>query len=170
VASYWVAESSARRRIEMRDNPGEVWALVGDVVDEVEVDLDVLVDSVEDHIMARIQATNGPPSAVLHETLCRGVSAAVRDALALLRSQAEPPQELPPDLIELARLGADSRWELATLADAALAGEEVFWDRFQLVAERTLADTALCWDVIKAAPGAAQGQSGPRDWAVPRGL
>jgi hypothetical protein len=27
----------------------------------------------------------------------------------------------------------------------------VFWDRFQVVAERTLTDTATCWDVVKTA-------------------
>jgi hypothetical protein len=79
------------------------------------------------------------------------VSAGVRDALARLRSQAELPQELLPDLIELARLCADSGHEVGGLPDAWLEGEEVFWDRFQVVAERTLADTALCWEVIKAA-------------------
>jgi hypothetical protein len=74
----------------------------------------------------------------------------VREALARLRSPVELPQELPPDLIEVARLYVDSGWDLTGLADAALAGQEVFWDRFQVVTERTLADAALCWDVIKA--------------------
>jgi hypothetical protein len=75
----------------------------------------------------------------------------VRDALARLRSQTELPEELPPDLIELARLCAGSRCELAEVADAWLVGPKVFCDRFQIMAERTLTDTALCWDVIKAA-------------------
>ncbi len=44
-----------------------------------------------------------------------------------------------------------ARCELAGLADAWLVGQEVFWDRFHVVAERTLADTALRWEVIKAA-------------------
>lgn len=135
----------------MLDDREGVWALVADLVNGAEADLDVLVASVEDRIMARMQAANGQPSAAFHEALRRGVSASVRDALAVLHSQAELPQELPPDLIELARLCADLPREPAALADAALAGEEAFWDHFQVVAERTLADTALCWDVIKAA-------------------
>jgi hypothetical protein len=139
----------------MTDDRGDVCTSVGEVVDAVEMELDALVASVEDRIMARIQAANGEASAAFHEALRRGVSAATREALARLRSQAqlpqELPQELPPDLIELARLYADSGWDLAGLADAALAGQEAFWDGFQVIAERTLADTALCWDVIKVA-------------------
>jgi hypothetical protein len=75
----------------------------------------------------------------------------VRDTVARLRSEGELPQELPPDLLELARLCAESRCELTELADVWLVGQEVFWDGFQMVAERTLEDTALCWDVVKAA-------------------
>ena len=135
----------------MLDDGGAVGALVVETVDAVEAELDVFVASVEDRVMARMQATNGEPSTALHEALRRGVSATVRDALARLRSQAEPPQELLPDLIELARLCAGSRCGVAGLADAWLVGQEVFWDRFQVVAERTLADLALCWDVSKAA-------------------
>jgi hypothetical protein len=140
--------------IDMPDDRGAVWASVAEVAevaDGVEAELDVLVASIEDRLVARMRATNGVRSPAFHEALRRGVSAGVRDALARLRSQAELPQELLPDLIELARLCADSGCELAGLPDAWLEGEEVFWDRFQVVAERTLADTALCWDVIKAA-------------------
>ncbi len=79
------------------------------------------------------------------------LSAIVRDALARLRSQAELPDALPPDLIELARLCASARCDLTDLADAWLVGQEVFWDRFEVVAEGTLEDPAVCWDVIKAA-------------------
>jgi hypothetical protein len=43
------------------------------------------------------------------------------------------------------------------VADAWLVGPEVFWDRFQIMAERTLTDTALCWDVIKAARARLRG-------------
>jgi hypothetical protein len=75
----------------------------------------------------------------------------VRDSVSRLRSEGELPQELPPDLLELARRCADSGCEPTELADVWLVGQEVFWDGFQLVAERTLQDTALCWDVIKAA-------------------
>jgi hypothetical protein len=138
-------------RISMVDNRGDVWALVAEVVEAVEAELDVLVTSVEDRVMARMQATNGGPPTGLHEALRRGVSAAVRDALARLRSDAQLPQELPPDLVELARLCAASHCELAGLADPWLVGQEVFWDGFEVVTERTLGDTALCWDVIKAA-------------------
>lgn len=135
----------------MVDDRGAVWASVAKVVDAVEAELDVLVRHVEDRIMARMQATNGEPSAALREALRRGVSAGVRDALARLRAQSELPQELPPDLMELARLFTESGWDLAGLADAALAGQEVFWDQFEIVTERTLGDPALCWEVIKAA-------------------
>jgi hypothetical protein len=137
--------------MDMPNDRGAVWALVAEVVDAVEAELDVLVASIEDRIMARMQASNGGPSAALHEALRRGVSAGVREALARLRSQAEPPRELPPDLMELGRLCAGSRCELAGLPDTWLVGEEVFWDHFQVVTEQTLADTALCWEVIKAA-------------------
>jgi hypothetical protein len=144
-------------RNDMLDDREAVRSSVAEVVDAVEAELDLLVASVEDRVMAHMQGTNGEESTALRETLRRGVSAAVRNALALLRSQAELPEELPPDLIELARMCGDAGWELAGLADAALAGQEVFWDRFQLVAERTLADTALCWEVIKAARARLRG-------------
>ena len=139
-------------RIDVRGNRGAVWAPVAEVVEAVETELDLLVAGVEDRVLARMRAANSEPSpASLHEALRRGVSAAARDALARLRSEAELPQELLPDLIELARVCARSRCELGGLADAWLVGEEVFWDRFHVAAERTLADTALCWDVIKVA-------------------
>jgi hypothetical protein len=128
-----------------------MWEPVARVVDEVETYLDVLVISIEDRVVARLQARHGALSPTLQEALRRALSAIVRDALARLRSQAEPPQELPPDLLELARVCAGSRCELTDLGDAWLVGQEVFWDGFQMVAERTLQDTALCWDVIKAA-------------------
>lgn len=124
---------------------------VTEVVDGVEAELDVLVIGVEDRVVARIQAAHGALSAPLQEILRRALSATVRDALARLRSQAELPQEMPPDLLELARVCASSRCELSELTDAWLLGQEVFWDRFQLAAERVLEDTALRWDVIKAA-------------------
>lgn len=139
------------------DDRATVWALVAEVVDAVEAEVGVLVATIEDRVMARIQATNGGPSAALHEALRRGVSAGVRDALARLRSHAELPQELLPDLIELARRCADPGCEAAGFPDVWLMGEEVFWDRFQVAAERTLADTALCWDVIKAARARLRG-------------
>ncbi|HEY2654449.1 MAG TPA: hypothetical protein VGI55_01590, partial [Solirubrobacteraceae bacterium] len=143
---------TGRIRSDMFGEGVAVSALVIEVVDAVEAELDVLVDSVEDRVLARMQATNGWASPPVHEALRRGGSAALRDALARLRSHAElPHEELQPDLIELARLVSGSGCDLAGLADAWLVGQEVFWDRFQVVAERTLSDTALCWEVIKAA-------------------
>ena len=130
-----------------------------DVVEAVEAELDVLVASVADSVMARVQAADSESSAALHEALRRGVTSGARDALARLRSQAELPEQLLPDLLELARLCADLRFDPTRFTDAWLAGEEVFWDRLQVVAERTLGDTALCWDVIKAARVRLRGHS-----------
>jgi hypothetical protein len=128
-----------------------VWTMVAEVVDEVEAEFDRFADGVEDRVLARIQAEHSGLSAEAREALRRGVRAAVRDAVARLRAQAELPHELPPDLVELARLQAGSQCEPPGFVDAWLVGQEVFWDRFALTAERTLADTALCWDVVKAA-------------------
>jgi hypothetical protein len=133
------------------DDRGTVWVLVTEVVDALEAELDALVASIEDRVMARLQAMNGGASVALHDALRRAVAAAARDALARLRSQAELPEELLPDMIELAGMCAVSHCEVAALGDAWLVGQEVFWDRFHAVAEQTLEDTALCWDVIKAA-------------------
>lgn len=135
----------------MLEDRGAVWGVFAEVVDAAEADLEGLVASVENRVMARVQAAYGEPSAAIREALHRGVSATLRDALARLRFDAELPRELLPDLLELARQCADSGWELAGVADPWLVGQEVFWDGFQVVAERTLADTALRWDVIKAA-------------------
>jgi hypothetical protein len=132
---------------------------VAEVVDDVEAELDVLVAAVEDRVAARIQATSGSLPATVQDALRRGLSAIVRDVLARLRSQAELPQELPPDLIELARLCAGARCDLTELADAWLVGQEVFWDRFQVVADRTLENPAVCWDVIKAARARLRGHA-----------
>ena len=141
------------------EDRGAVWTNVAEVVVEVEADLEVLVTSVEDRVVARIQATDGVLSATIQQALRRALSATVRDALARLRSEAELPQELPPDLIELARLCAAARCDLTELADAWLLGQEVFWDRFQMVAERTLEDPAVRWDVIKAARARLRGHA-----------
>ena len=136
----------------MLDERAATSAQIAEVVDAVEADLDVLVDSVEDRVLARMQATNGGAPPMIHDAVRRGASAAVRDALARLRSQAQLPQEdLQPDLLELARLIAGARCDLAGIADSWLVGQEVFWDRFHVVAERTLSNTALRWEVIKAA-------------------
>jgi hypothetical protein len=83
---------------EMLDDRGGVWTLVAEVVDAVEIEIDALVASIADRVVARMQATNAELAATLHDALGRGVSAAVRDALARLRSQTELPHELLPDL------------------------------------------------------------------------
>jgi hypothetical protein len=88
---------------------------------------------------------------VLEEAVSRGVRAGVRDALARLRASTELPLELPPDLAELARLQAHSRRDPSEFADAWLVGQELFWNRFSQTAERTLADPALSWEVVKGA-------------------
>lgn len=124
--------------------------MVAAVVDEIEAELDAFVTRVSDRVAARVQVTQGRMPAAHQAALRRGVLAAVRDSLARLRSQAELPQELPPDLIELARMTA-GRYQLARMTDVWLVGQEVFWEQFELVAERTLRDAALCWDVMKAA-------------------
>jgi hypothetical protein len=116
-----------------------------------------MLAGVEECVVAPIRASHGAPSTALHHAVRRGVSAAVRDALARLRYQTDLPEELLPDLIELARLCAGMRWELPDLPDPWLVGLEVFWDRFQEVAERTLRDPAICWEVTKAARGRLRG-------------
>ena len=90
----------------LRASVADLEVLVADGVDAMEADLETLVASIEDRIIAR----NGGSSAPFHSAVRRGVSAGVLDALARLRSQAElpVPEELPPDLIELARLYAYS--------------------------------------------------------------
>ena len=128
-----------------------VWHLVAQVVDEIEAELDLLLADLDDRVLARIEATNGELSTELKEALGRAVQAGVRDALARLRSQAELPRELPPDLIELARLQAGSRCDPGEFADAWLVAQEVFWNHFSLMAELTLTDPARCWLVIRAA-------------------
>ena len=125
--------------------------MVTEVLDGVEAELDQFVAGVADRVLARIEAADGELSPVLKAALRRGVRAAVRDALARLRSRAELPSELPPGLIELVRLQAAARYDPRGFADAWLVGQELFWNRFALVAEQTLSDPALCWEVTKAA-------------------
>jgi hypothetical protein len=120
------------------------------VVDGVESELDLFASEIEDRVLAQIQPDGGLSVALL-DTLCRGVRAAVRDALTRLRTRSELPRELPPDLLELARVQTVSQGVPPDLADAWLVGQEVFWSRFALVAEQRLDDTALRWEVIKVA-------------------
>jgi hypothetical protein len=61
--------------------------------------------------------------------------------------------------MELARQSAGSPSDVPDREDPWLAGEEVFWDCFQDVAERTLSDAATCWDVIKTARVLLKGQA-----------
>jgi hypothetical protein len=127
-----------------------VWGMVARVLDEVELELDPFVSGIADRILARIEEA-GTVSPVLEQALRRGVRAAVRDALARLRSRAELPTELPPGLFELVRLQASAGSDPREFADAWLVGQEVFWNRFALITERTLTDPASCWEVSKAA-------------------
>ena len=85
--------------VDTLDDRGAERGLIAQVADAVEAEVDVLVASVEDRVMARVQLPSFEPSAPLREALRRGVAAVVRDALARLRSQAKLPQELLPDLI-----------------------------------------------------------------------
>lgn len=135
----------------MLDERRALEAMVAEVVDAFELELDQVVTGVLDRVMLQIQGTSVEPSPLVHEALRRGVVAVVRDALARLRSKTEPPLELPPDLLEVARAYASSGQRLAAFADPWLAGQEEFWDRFQVVVERTLGDAAPCWEVVKMA-------------------
>ncbi|MCL2393339.1 MAG: hypothetical protein FWC87_01520 [Acidimicrobiaceae bacterium] len=143
----------------MIDERRAVWALVAEVVDALEPELDLWVATVEDSVLRRRQAASGGLSPALGEAVRRAVSAAVRDALARLRFQTELPQELLPELVELARLCAESRSELPQLTDPWLVGQEAFWERFEVVAERTLSDSALCWEVVKTARQGLKGHA-----------
>jgi len=125
--------------------------MVAQVVDEMEAELDRFLADLEDRVLVRIKATDGELSTELKEALSRGIQAGVRDALARLRSQAALPHELPPELIELARLQAGSRCDPGEFADAWLVAQEVFWNRFALVAELTLTDPARCRQVVRVA-------------------
>lgn len=135
----------------MIDEHRAVRAMVGEVVDAVEPELDLFMTRVEDTVILRRRSMAPALSPALQEALRRGVSATVRDALARLRFQTEPPHELLPELIELARLRAESGSTSAQPADLWLVGQEEFWDLFGVVAERTLPDAALCWEVVKVA-------------------
>lgn len=143
----------------MIDERRAMWSMVAEVVDALEPELDLFVSRIEDTVATRRHSANGGLSPALQEALRRGVSAAVRDALARLRFQTEPPQELLPELSEFARLCAESGSELPQLADPWLVGQEEFWNRFEVVAERTLPDTALCWEVVKTAKQALRGHA-----------
>jgi len=139
----------ATDRIEVLDDRA-VAAAIAEVIDAMEADLDLVVGSMEDCLVALIQSANGVSPRALREALRRAVSAVVRDTLARLCSQVELPM-LPPDMSELARVCASSRCELVERPDPWLVGLEAFWDRFEVVAERTVVDTTLRWEVIKAA-------------------
>lgn len=144
-------DCSPSARIGPPDGRRTAGARLVDVVDAVEAELDVLVANVEECLLAPMRARIGAPATTLRQAVHRGVSAAVRDALARLRYGTELPEELLPDLIELARLSAGAPRELPELPDPWLVGLEVFWDHFQVAAERTLGDPALCWEVSKVA-------------------
>ena len=144
----------------MIDERRAIWTMVSEVVDALEPELDLLLARVEDCFMVRRPANKGGPSPVVQEAVRTAVSAAVHDALTRLRFQAEPPQELLPELTELARLCAESgSSEMVQIVDPWLIGQETFWDRFHVVAERTLEDTGLCWEVVKAARWGLRGHA-----------
>jgi hypothetical protein len=133
---------------------------LAEVLDGLEAAFDVFVTSIQDRVLARIRATcvSLPPQ--LEDAVRRSATAVVRDALARLRSQVGLPDELPADLIGLAHLWAESAWEPANFAEAQLAGEEVFWERFSVTTERILDDASLCWDVVKVARARLMGHAG----------
>jgi hypothetical protein len=143
-----VAVVERERIAEHRD---AVAVHVGKVVDGLEADLDGFGTAVEVRVLARIKGTRLGLSPEMEKAVRRAAVATVRDALARLRSEVGLPEELPADVIRLAGLWAQSRWELARFGDAQLAGQEVFWDWFSGSAERALDDTSLCWEVVKAA-------------------
>ncbi len=133
--------------------------MLAEVANQLEADLDVLVSRVQGPVVARVQATHLWPSGVLEEAVRRGVTVGVRDLLARLRSDGHLPEELPPDLVELARLRWNQGTELPDLANAWLVGEEAFWDCFAAMTEQLLDDTALSWHVVKAAREQLNGHS-----------
>jgi hypothetical protein len=137
--------------LDLAARDGAVWGAVVEVVGGVEAELEVFAARVEEGVVARVEAVQGGLSVELAGVLRRCVWAAVRDALARLRCQAELPRELPPEFVELARVLAGSGCGPPELVDAWLAGQDVFWNRFALVAERVLADLGLCWEAVKAA-------------------
>ncbi|MBO0728896.1 MAG: hypothetical protein J2P57_06525 [Acidimicrobiaceae bacterium] len=124
---------------------------MAEVARRLEADFDFFVSRFEQQLLARIQKTRSEPSAALQQALRTGVVAGVRDVLARLRSDGKMPEELPPELISLARIPRELRCELPGLADVWLVGQDVFWDCFATMAEQTLDDPTLCWDVVKAA-------------------
>ena len=56
---------------DMVEDREAVWASVVEVVNAVEGELEVLVASIEDRVMARMQATNGGASAALRAHTAR---------------------------------------------------------------------------------------------------
>lgn len=96
----------------------------------------------------------------MEDLVRRGVLIGVRAALAQLRGDRDRPRDLPVDLMRLASLLRDERSELTELADAWLAGQAVFWDCFDMVAERTLEDAVLRWEVVRAARSKLSGYAG----------
>lgn len=130
---------------------GQESAILAEVAIRLEADFDLFVSRFEQSLLARIQETRSEPSAALQEALRTGVAAGVRDVLARLRSDGTMPEELPPELVQLARMPPEQRCEWRGLADVWLVGQDVFWDCFGTMAERMLDDTTVCWDVVKAA-------------------
>jgi len=126
-------------------------AVLAEVVDTLEAEFSGFIASFDDRVLARLSARRHGLTAELQDAARRAMLAAIRDALARLRSDAALPAELGPDLARLASLWAGSGCELADLTDVQLVASEVFWDRFNATAERVLHDPSLCWDVVKLA-------------------
>jgi PAS domain-containing protein len=124
----------------------DVWDAVTQVVERVEAELDVFAADVAERVLDRIETP-----ATVEQPVRRCVRAAVSDTLARLRSRAALPQELPPGLVELARLRAGSQCDPTELADAWLVGQEAFWTRFALTAEQAVTDAAIRWEAVKTA-------------------
>jgi hypothetical protein len=79
----------------MLDERRAVYALVADVVDAVEADLDVLVTNIADRVRARMPARNRVPSTAHNKVLRSGVEAAVR----AIRDRPQSPSDDVPHQI-----------------------------------------------------------------------
>jgi hypothetical protein len=126
-------------------------AVLAEVVDTIEAEFSGFVACFDDRVLARLLARRHGLTAELQDAAHRATLAAIRDALARLRSDATLPAELGPDLARLASLWASSGCQLADLTDVQMVASEVFWDRFSATAERVLHDPSLCWEVVKLA-------------------
>lgn len=133
--------------------------MLAEVATRLEADLEAFASDFVDRVLPHVQATCLVPPATMEDYLRRGVVIGARDALSRLHSEVDGPREFPQDLFRLAGLVRDQRSELAELADTWMAGQEVFWECFESMAERTLDDAVLRWEVVKAARATLSGYS-----------